>query len=221
MRTLPAPRWDLPDPRDGRPGEDVIAVGGGLDAGTVLDAYVRGLFPMHLEDGVLAWWSPDPRGVIPLDGLRVSDSLRSSLRRFTCTMDVDFAAVIRGCADPTRPQGWITAEITSAYLDLHALGFAHSIEVWDGDGALAGGLYGVEIGGLFAGESMFHVARDASKVALVHLVERLRGCGGVRLLDVQWRTDHLARLGAVEVPRESYLEMLAAALPTEECLSRR
>lgn len=219
MRELPPPRWDLPDPRDAEPGEDVVAVGGELDPGTVLSAYARGLFPMHLDD-TLAWWSPDPRGILPLDGLHVPDSLRASMRRYHCTIDTDFAAVIRGCADPARPKGWITPDITAAYLELHSLGFAHSVETWDRDGVLVGGLYGVEIGGLFAGESMFHRARDASKVALVHLVATLRGCPGVRLLDVQWRTDHLASLGVIEVPRARYLDLLGDALGSGECLSR-
>lgn len=219
MRALPSPRWHLPDPRDAEPGEDVVALGGELDAGTVLSAYAQGMFPMHLDDA-LAWWSPDPRGVLPLDGLVVSDSLRASTRRYRCTIDTDFEAVIRGCADPSRPKGWITPDITAAYVELHALGFAHSVEVWDGDGALVGGLYGVEIGGLFAGESMFHRARDASKVALVHLVSTLRECAGTRLLDVQWRTEHLARLGVIEIPRLRYLALLDAALTSDECLTR-
>ncbi len=219
MRDLPAPRWHLPDPRDAGPGDDVVALGGELDPGTVLSAYARGMFPMHLED-TLAWWSPDPRGVLPLDRLVVSDSLRASTRRYRCTVDNDFDNVIRGCADPNRPKGWITPDITAAYEELHSLGFAHSVEVWDDDGALVGGLYGVEIGGLFAGESMFHRARDASKVALVHLVSKLRLCPGPRVLDVQWRTEHLASLGVIEVPRERYLALLAKALPTDECLTR-
>jgi leucyl/phenylalanyl-tRNA--protein transferase len=146
--------------------------------------------------------------------------LRASTRRYRCTVDTDFTAVIRGCADPKRPKGWITPDITAAYVELHALGFAHSVEVWDGDGALVGGLYGVEVGGLFAGESMFHRARDASKVALVHLVSTLRECPGTRLLDVQWRTEHLARLGVVEIPRVRFLARLDAALASDECLTR-
>jgi leucyl/phenylalanyl-tRNA--protein transferase len=219
VRPLPSPLWQLPDPRDGQPGDDVVALGGDLDPGTVLHAYARGMFPMHLDD-TLAWWSPDPRGILPLDAVRISDSLRSSMRRYRCTIDTDFEGVIRGCADPARPKGWITPEITAAYVELHALGFAHSVETWDHDGELVGGLYGVEIGGLFAGESMFHRARDASKVALVHLVATLTQCPGARLLDVQWRTDHLASLGVVDVPRDRYLAMLAIALASGECLSR-
>lgn len=221
MRSLPPARWHLPDPREGEPGQDVIAVGGELDPGTVLYAYTRGMFPMNLTEGPLAWWSPDPRGILPLDRLHISRSLRSSLRRFTCTMDRAFSEVVQGCADPGRAHGWITPEISAAYQELHSLGFAHSVEVWDHSDSLVGGLYGVEIGGLFAGESMFHRVRDASKVALVHLADVLRACGGARLVDVQWRTDHLARLGAIDVPRDRYVELLATALRSEECLTRR
>ena len=220
MRALPVAQWHLPDPREGEPGQDVIALGGGLDPGTVITAYTRGLFPMNLAEGPLAWWSPDPRGVLPLDALRVSRTLRRSVRRYACTIDRAFADVVHRCAAPDRPHGWITPEISRAYIELHALGFAHSVEVWNPGGDLVGGLYGVEVGGLFAGESMFHLESDASKVALVHLVETLRGCGGVRLLDVQWCTDHLASLGAIDVPRELYLDLLAAALPGSECLTR-
>ena len=178
----------------------------------------------------LGWWSPDPRGVLPLDGLRVSRSLRRSARRLRTTVDTAFDAVVAGCADPSRSGRWITDEVAGAYSRLHHLGWAHSVEVWDdapggdagdddpgddGGGArLVGGLYGVGTGGLFAGESMFSTATDASKVALVRLVEVLRdGDDGRRLLDVQWRTDHLASLGVVEVPREEYLRRLARALP--------
>ncbi|MBA3654420.1 MAG: leucyl/phenylalanyl-tRNA--protein transferase [Actinobacteria bacterium] len=163
-------------------------------------------------DGRLGWFSPDPRAVLPLDGLRISRSLRRSCRRYTVTVDHDFAAVIRACGDPVRPHGWINDEIVGAYERLHAAGFAHSVEAWSPEtGGLAGGLYGVALGGLFAGESMFSHQADASKVALVALVSALRTGGGV-LLDVQWQTDHLASLGAVEIPRERYLELLAAAV---------
>jgi leucyl/phenylalanyl-tRNA--protein transferase len=169
------------------------------------------MFPMHLTDGRLAWWSPAERGVIPLDGLRISRSLRRSNRRFRVSIDADTAGVIEGCADPSRPHGWITAEIKSAYLRLCRLGWVHSVEVWDDGGRLAGGLYGVAIGALFAGESMFSRARDASKVALVHLVEILKPVEG-GLLDVQWVTPHLVSLGAVAVSRRNYLRRLSVAL---------
>ncbi len=188
-----------------------MALGADLAPGTILHAYRHGMFPMHLPDGPLAWWSPIERAIVPLGGLKVSRSLRQSTRRFTLSVDQDFGAVIEGCASPDRPNGWIKPEIVEAYTELHRLGWAHSIEVWDQDGELAGGLYGVAIGGLFAGESMFHLARDASKVALVHLVV-VMSQGGGRLIDVQWLTDHLASLGAVVIGRDAYLEALPEAL---------
>jgi leucyl/phenylalanyl-tRNA---protein transferase len=189
-------------------------VGADLDAGTLLAAYRSGLFPMRVaRDGPVAWWSPDPRGVLPLEGLVVHRSLRRAARRFVVTADVAFEDVVRACADPERPHGWIDESFVAAYTRLHELGWAHSIEVWEpGDdierGHLVGGLYGVACGGLFAGESMFHRARDASKVALLGAVERLRAGGGV-LFDVQWCTAHLASLGAIEIPRPDYLERVA------------
>jgi leucyl/phenylalanyl-tRNA--protein transferase len=169
---------------------------------------------MPVRDGrreVLAWWSPDPRGILPLDGLVVSRSLRRSCRRYTVTVDTDFEAVIDACADPSRAGSWITPEVREAYVRLHHLGWASSVEVWDDAGALVGGLYGVGIDRFFAGESMFSRATDASKVALVGLVDRLR-TAGVRLLDIQWTTPHLRSLGAVDVPRKRYLQLLAEAL---------
>lgn len=163
--------------------------------------------------GQLAWWSPDPRGIIPLDGLLVPRSLRRSCRRFDVQVDTAFEDVIAACADRTRPHGWISGAVRRAYVVLHELGWAHSVEAWtlEDPPRLAGGLYGVAIGGLFAGESMFHRQADASKVALVGLVERLRA-GGATLLDVQWTTPHLVSLGAVDVSRDRYFELLAEAL---------
>jgi len=200
-------RWDLPDPV---PGDgDVIAVGGDLEPGTVLDAYRRGLFPMR-ADGMLAWWSPDPRGVIPLNGFHVSRSLRPARLRFEIRVDTSFEAVMRACADPRRPHGWIDETFVFAYTRLHDLGWAHSVEAWR-DGELAGGLYGLRIGGLFAGESMFHRVTDASKVACWATVELLR-IDGAQLFDVQWTTPHLCTLGAVDLPRGEYLLRLAAAI---------
>ncbi|MDI1289313.1 MAG: leucyl/phenylalanyl-tRNA--protein transferase [bacterium] len=220
MATEPPPSaWNLPDPARADPDFDVVAIGADLAPGTVLAAYRAGLFPMHLETGDLGWWSPDPRGVLPLDALRVPRSLRVSARRFEVTVDRAFSDVMRECADTRRDQGWITGEFIETYTELHRLGWAHSVEAWTASGDLGGGLYGLEIGGLFAGESMFHRERDASKVALVGLVERLRAAGGTRLLDVQWRTDHLATLGAIEVPRAVYLTMLTRALSEPACLS--
>lgn len=200
-----------------RPGADLVAVGGDLAPGTLLAAYTAGMFPMGLGRhgrAPIGWWCPDPRGVLPLDGLRVTRSLRAASRRFEIRMNSAFSEVVAGCADPSRSGRWITRRVAAAYQELHELGWAHSVECWL-DGELAGGLYGVGVGGLFAGESMFHRVRDASKVALVALVEHLRaapGEPGARLLDVQWRTDHLASLGVVEIPREDYLQRLPVAL---------
>lgn len=202
-------RFVLPDPTtaDG----DVVAVGGDLDPGTLLQAYRSGMFPMYLPDGHLGWWSPVERAVLPLDGLRISRSLRQSCRRYGVSVDEDFESVIDGCAEADRPDSWITPDFVEAYTELHRLGWAHSVEVWDSEGSLVGGLYGVAIGGLFAGESMFHRARDASKVALVHLVV-LMNMGGGSLLDVQWQTPHLESLGAEVVGREEYLRRLRVAV---------
>jgi leucyl/phenylalanyl-tRNA--protein transferase len=207
--------WNLPDPRSAPAGDEILALGADLEASTLLAAYSSGLFPMHLESGELAWWSPDPRGILEPASLQVSTSLRRSCRRYSVTVDTQFAEVMRGC-DERRPESWITQEFVDAYCALHELGWAHSIEVWDHD-QLVGGLYGVEMGGLFAGESMFHRSRDASKVALVWLVERLAACPGSRLIDVQWRTDHLATLGVTAIPRGDYLERLDAALVSPPC----
>jgi leucyl/phenylalanyl-tRNA--protein transferase len=194
----------------------VAGVGADLEPGTLLAAYRRGLFPMRLSrGGPLGWWAPSPRGILPLDGLRVSRSLRRSTRRFSVTVDAGFSEVMAACGDQRRPDGWIDESFITAYSRLHELGWAHSVEVWSaGDGGrprLVGGLYGVAIGGLFAGESMFHTATDASKVALVALLERLRVGGGV-LVDVQWCTPHLASLGAIEITRDDYARRLANAL---------
>jgi len=163
--------------------------------------------------GPIAWWSPDPRGVIPLDGFHVSRSLRGSCNRFDVRVDTAFPDVMRACADPSRPSGWIDEEFIEAYTRLHELGWAHSVEAWtrDSDPALVGGTYGVAIGGLFAGESMFHRQTDAGKVAVVGLVERLRAGGG-SLFDVQWLTPHLETLGATEIPRANYLAQVAGAI---------
>lgn len=206
----PSP-WELPAPS--RADESgVVAVGADLEPGTLLAAYRQGLFPMPLRrPRAIGWWSPDPRGVIPLDGLRVSRSLRRSCARYEVRVDTAFDAVIASCGDPRRPHGWIDDGIVAAYRRLHHLGWVHSVEAWTPEGELAGGLYGVAVGGLFAGESMFSHRTDGSKVALVGLVERLRSAGYV-LLDVQWRTDHLATLGAVDLPRGVYLERLAEAI---------
>jgi leucyl/phenylalanyl-tRNA---protein transferase len=194
------------------PDEDLIIAGGDLEPATLLSAYRQGIFPMEARalPGVLAWWSPNPRGILPLDRLRITRSMRQSARRYQVRTDTRFTDVMRACADPSREDGWITAPFIDAYTRLHELGWAHSVEVFDDQG-LAGGLYGVRLNGLFAGESMFHARRDASKVALMALVQLMRDAG-MTLLDVQWRTDHLESLGAVEVSRDQYLSLLASAL---------
>lgn len=207
----------MPDPSSAA--DDVVALGADLEPGTVLAAYRSGLFPMRLSrGGPLAWWSPDPRGVIALDGLHVSRSLRRSCRRFEITVDHAFETVMRACADPRRPSGWIDESFVDAYCRLHELGWAHSVEVW-ADRALAGGLYGVAIGGLFAAESMFTRVRDASKVALVALAQRARAVGA-SLIDVQLPTPHLASMGALTISREHYLRVLAPAVSRDADFTR-
>jgi leucyl/phenylalanyl-tRNA--protein transferase len=212
----------LPAARRGDEADDLVGVGADLEPGTLLAAYRQGLFPMPAglgpgttwagDPGAMLWWSPIDRGVLPLDALRVSRSLRQSVRRMDIRVDAAFDEVIRACADPRREGAWIDEDILEAYTRLHHLGWAHSVETWQ-DGELVGGLYGVTIGGLFAGESMFHRVSNASKVALVGLVEMLRDeYADRRLLDVQWHTEHLGSLGVVEVPRPTYLEMLRCAL---------
>jgi leucyl/phenylalanyl-tRNA--protein transferase len=194
--------------------DDVVAVGADLEPGTLLAAYRAGLFPMRLEfdDREMAWWSPQQRGVLSVGGLRVSRSLRQSSNHFEIRVDTAFAEVVAACAAPDREGAWIDAPIAAAYARLHDLGWAHSVETWR-DGQLVGGLYGVALGGLFAGESMFSQARDASKVALVGLVSLLADeYAGQRLIDTQWRTEHLASLGVEEIPRSAYLARLPAVL---------
>ena len=191
----------------------MLGVGCDLEPGTLIAAYRRGIFPMIVEtpEPLLGWWSPNPRGILPLERFRATRSLRQSAKRFEVRIDTAFEQVIRACADPKRPKGWITDDFVQGYARLHTLGWAHSIEVFDRAGQLAGGLYGVKIEGLFAGESMFHNQRDASKVALMALVDLLRE-SKMRLLDIQWLTEHLERMGAIEIPRRQYLERLGEAL---------
>ncbi len=168
---------------------------------------------MAVEPGVIRWYSPDPRGIIPLDTFRAPKRLGRVMRqgRFETRVDSDFPAVIRACADRQDDEGsWIDEEIVASYCALHDAGIAHSVETWQ-DGALVGGLYGIAIGGAFFGESMFHRVTDASKVALVTLVERLRE-RNYRLLDTQWVTDHLLQFGAIEIPRRRYLRLLNEAI---------
>jgi len=206
----PPSRWAFGDPTAYDPDDDLVGVGADLEPGTLLEAYRRGLFPMPVggRRSPMAWWSPVSRGVLGLDNLVVSRSLRRSRRHFEIRVDTSFAEVVEACADPRRPGAWIDARIKAAYQRLYDLGWAHSVEAWQ-DGQLAGGLYGVAIGGLFAGESMFHHVTDASKVALVGLVEALGDeHAGKRLIDVQWVTPHLASLGVRAMPRPNYLRRL-------------
>jgi leucyl/phenylalanyl-tRNA---protein transferase len=215
----PPTRWRLPDP-ELADADGIAGVGADLEPGTLLAAYRTGLFPMPLGRRGIAWFSPDPRAFIPLDGLRVSRSLRRSTRQFTVRRDTRFAEVMIRCADPRRPGGWITPRFVRAYERMHRLGWAHSVECFDEHDDLVGGLYGIRVGGFFAGESMFHAATDASKVALVALVEWL-GDTEASLLDVQWMTPHLRSLGAVEVSRHAYLGMLRSAVDSGHAPARR
>jgi leucyl/phenylalanyl-tRNA---protein transferase len=200
--------------------DGLLLVGGGLSPAWLLAAYQRGIFPWPMVDGdleVLAWFSPDPRAILELDSLHVSHRLARRLRsgEFQVTVDQAFAAVVEACSEPRAEGGgtWITASLAAAYCRLHELGHAHSIEVWH-EAQLVGGVYGVAGGGFFAGESMFHRRRDASKVALVHLVQRLQQRGFV-LFDVQQPSGHLQSLGARVIRRSEFLHRLqrAWALP--------
>jgi len=205
----PPTPWQFPSPVDAP--DDLVCLGADLEPGTVLAAYRAGLFPMPYDRRRLGWWSPNPRGILPYDRLRVSRSLRRSAHRYEVRIDTAFRDVVTACASTRRRGGWITPAFIAAYHRLHELGWTHSVEAWSDDGQLAGGLYGVAIGGLFAGESMFHRRTDASKVALLGLLDQLR-TAGMTLLDVQWVTPHLATLGATEVPRATYLALLQEAL---------
>lgn len=188
----------------------LVAVGGDLSIPRLLLAYRNGLFPWTADP--VTWWSPEPRGIIELDQLHISRSLARALRKgvFEITVDRAFCDVITACAETPRPGGWISPEFIAAYTALHQAGHAHSVECWQA-GQLVGGVYGVTVGGLFAGESMFHRATDASKVALCHLVQRLKQ-GGFTLLDTQMVTTVTRQLGAVEISRTEYLRRLAEAV---------
>jgi len=217
-QTRPQPvgptRWAFPPPSEW-PDQDLLILGGDLAPPTLITAYRQGIFPMIVEtpEPLLGWWSPEPRGIVPLDKLRVTRSLRQSAKRYEVRVDTCFEEVIRECANPSRESGWITPDFIRAYTTLHRLGWAHSVEVFDREGRLAGGLYGVRVDGLFAGESMFYTQRDASKVALMALTGLMRE-SAMTLLDVQWRTEHLASLGAIDIPRADYLSLLADAIGT-------
>ena len=208
-------RWQL-DLDQASPADDLVGVGADLEPGTLLMAYRAGLFPMGVGDNgspPTGWWSPDPRGVLLPGHVKISRSLRKSLRRFEIRVDTAFGEVMAACADPAREGRWITPGIIAAYTRLHDLGWAHSVETWR-DGELVGGLYGLALGGLFAGESMFHRASDASKCALVGLSDLVFADGDPRrIIDVQWATPHLASLGITEIQRSDYVSRLERALP--------
>ena len=208
--------WEFPSPARFHPEDDLVATGADLEPGTILAAYRLGIFPMPIggRRAPMAWFSPVRRGVLRPADLHVSRSLARSARRLEIRVNTACAEVIDACADPRRPSGWIDGQIREAYLRLHALGWVHSIETWR-EGRLVGGLYGVAIGGLFAGESMFHRETDASKVALLGLV-RMLDDGQKRLIDTQWQTPHLASLGVSEVSREAYLRSLTEVLASPD-----
>ncbi|GAB4322999.1 MAG: leucyl/phenylalanyl-tRNA--protein transferase [Dehalococcoidia bacterium] len=204
---LPASPYVFPDPREAG-AEGLVAMGADLSPSTIVAAYRQGMFPWPHGGDDLLWWSPDPRGVLFPERIRVTRRLARTIRqgRFRITLDAAFEQVIHSCS--RRDEGtWITPGITEAYVRLHQLGWAHSFEAWDDGGRLAGGLYGLHVGGMFGAESMFHRARDASKVAMVAMAQHCARVG-IAFVDVQLVTPHLARMGCEEVPREAYLDML-------------
>lgn len=217
MAIDPGPtRWQFP-PTAIADQSGLVGVGADLEPSTLLAAYRTGIFPMPLSRrGRIGWWSPNPRGILPLEAMHESRSLTRTRKRFEIRVDSAFAEVVAACGDPHRPHGWINAAMTSAYLRLHRLGWAHSVEAWTRDtDELAGAVFGIAVGGLFAGESMFHRRTDASKAAVLGVRDLLRaapGRAGDRLFDVQWTTPHLVSLGAVDVSRVEYERRLAAAL---------
>jgi len=206
-------RWQFLPHSEWPADDEVVAIGADLEPDTILYAYAHGMFPMYVDkkSRMLGWWSPLERGVIPLDGFRTTRSLRTSAQQFVCTVNVAFVRVMHECATARTDGNWINQEFIDAYTTLHQLGNAHSVEVWNKKGELVGGLYGLRINGFFAGESMFHRETDASKVALMHLVD-LMNLDGMHLLDTQWNTDHLTSLGCTSVARADYLALLATAI---------
>jgi leucyl/phenylalanyl-tRNA--protein transferase len=203
-----------PDPDEAQPDEGLVAVGGDLSAERLVSAYAHGIFPWYNERSAILWWSPDPRAILRLSELHVSRSMQRRMRKggYVVTTDMSFASVVDGCAE--RDEGtWITADMRSAYICLHQIGHAHSFEVWD-DQQLTGGLYGVQVGGLFAAESMFHRTRDASKIALLGAVQAVFAAG-LELFDVQFMTPHLASLGTAVISRSEYLALVARATNRE------
>ncbi|MFC2116038.1 leucyl/phenylalanyl-tRNA--protein transferase [Bacteroidota bacterium] len=205
-------------------GEDgLLAAGGSLEPEVLLEAYSRGIFPWYSQGSPILWWSPDPRMVLFPDRFRISKSLKQTLKKsvFEIRMDTVFEDVIRHCSQQPRPgqEGtWITAEMIDAYIRLHEAGYAHSVESWK-EGKLAGGLYGVSLGGAFFGESMFHLERDASKIAFFHLVEFVKD-RDFDLIDAQQSTSHLKSLGAAEISRQKFLDLLARSLQKKTLMGR-
>ena len=214
---LEASVWDFPT-LEQMPKDDLVILGADLKPETVIDSYTHGIFPMHINVSnkqQIGWWSPQQRGILPLNKINISKSLQKSMKKFQVSFDQAFDQVIDGCGDDKRPQGWINKEIKIAYKKLFELGYVHSVEVWNKKDELVGGLYGVEVKGLFAGESMFHKETDASKTAMVYLVNKLKDAGGKRLFDVQWQTPHLKSMGVIKIPRKKYLSMLPEVMKTK------
>jgi leucyl/phenylalanyl-tRNA--protein transferase len=213
---LDASVWDFPTPEQ-MPKDDLVTLGADLKPETLIDSYKHGIFPMHIQienKREIGWWSPLQRGILPLDKINISSSLKKSMKKYFVTFDQDFDAVIEGCGDDKRPKGWINKDIKIAYKKLFDLGYVHSVEVWNKKDELVGGLYGVEVNGLFAGESMFHKETDASKTAMVYLVNQLKEAGGERIFDVQWQTPHLKSMGVIKISRAKYISLLPEVMNT-------
>jgi leucyl/phenylalanyl-tRNA--protein transferase len=213
---LDASVWDFPTPEQ-MPKDDLVTLGADLKPETLIDSYKHGIFPMHLQienKREIGWWSPQQRGILPLNKINISSSLKKSMKKYYVTFDQDFDAVIEGCGDDKRPKGWINKDIKTAYKKLFELGYVHSVEVWNKKDELVGGLYGVEVNGLFAGESMFHKQTDASKTAMVYLVNQLKEAGGKRIFDVQWQTPHLKSMGVIKISRAKYISLLPEVMNT-------
>ncbi len=213
---LDASVWDFPTPEQ-MPKDDLVTLGADLKPETLIDSYKHGIFPMHIQienKREIGWWSPQQRGILPLDKINISSSLKKSMKKYFVTFDQDFDAVIEGCGDDKRPKGWINKDIKIAYKKLFDLGYVHSVEVWNKKDELVGGLYGVEVNGLFAGESMFHKQTDASKTAMVYLVNQLKEAGGERIFDVQWQTPHLKSMGVIKISRAKYISLLPEVMNT-------
>ena len=213
---LDASVWDFPTPEQ-MPKDDLVTLGADLKPETLIDSYKHGIFPMHLQienKREIGWWSPQQRGILPLNKINISSSLKKSMKKYFVTFDQDFDTVIEGCGDDKRPKGWINKDIKTAYKKLFELGYVHSVEVWNKKDELVGGLYGVEVNGLFAGESMFHKQTDASKTAMVYLVNQLKEAGGERIFDVQWQTPHLKSMGVIKISRAKYISLLPEVMNT-------